>query len=83
MPPVDPIPPTSRGLFARIFRARHPAAGTVPEPNIVPLELEPVPPRTDECPICMEQLADNCIVTKCGHYFHRECLTQVDPGPVG
>lgn len=32
--------------------------------------------NTDCCPICFEELQGSCYKTRCGHYYHRECLNK-------
>eukprot|EP00930_Biecheleria_cincta_P042367 TRINITY_DN29146_c0_g1_i2.p1 TRINITY_DN29146_c0_g1~~TRINITY_DN29146_c0_g1_i2.p1 ORF type:complete len:288 (+),score=48.23 TRINITY_DN29146_c0_g1_i2:36-866(+) len=36
--------------------------------------LVPPPSDSEECPICLTPLREECMKTPCGHYFHKDCL---------
>jgi signal recognition particle receptor subunit beta len=34
-------------------------------------------PEDRECSICLQEISSNLFITKCYHYYHRDCLNQV------
>lgn len=75
--------PTERGimmdrfLYLHALRSHHLVAH-VPARPLMPLELQPVDPRQEECSVCMELLETDCVMTRCEHYFHRVCLERYE-----
>ena len=74
-PPSAPQQPSPGVLGLARFMLSE-AMLSSPSPTPTPdLALEAVSPRpSEDCPICLQPLDDECSRTPCDHHFHRKCL---------